>query len=164
MPLDFQKLKDFARKQGANPILADAAIREAEVSLGFAIPGPLRRLYAEVGNGGFGPRYGFYGLSTGTKQFPNESVVNLYTLFRKGDPEDPSFSWPHMLLPVLEWGCAIRSFVDCSIPSLPIVRHDPNAEVPLRFVAEGWHLEEWLQAWLDGYDLWKNERHPGMKP
>jgi hypothetical protein len=157
MPFDFQKLRDSARKQRANPLLPDAAMRDAEVALGFPIPAPLRRLYSEVGNGGFGPGYGFYGLASGTEQFPDENVVYLYTLFRKGDPEDHSFSWPHMLLPVLDWGCAIRSCVDCSTPWLPIIRHDPNVEVPVQFQAEDWHLEEWLQAWLDGYDLYKNE-------
>ncbi len=115
MPLNYQKLKDSARKQNANPLLADLAIRDAEVDLGFPIPAPLRRLYLEVGDGGFGPGYGFYGLASGTEQFPDENVVYLYTLFRKGDPEDPSFSWPHRLLPVLDWGCAIRTCVDCSM-------------------------------------------------
>ncbi len=84
--------------------------------------------------------------------FPDENVVYLFTLFRKGDPEDPAFSWPYMLLPILDWGCAIRSCVDCSTPSLPIIRHDPNVEASLQFQSEGWHFEEWLQAWLDGYD------------
>ena len=157
MPLDFQKLKDSARKQSANPTLSDASIRDAEVALGFPIPAQLRRVYSEVGNGGFGPGHGFYGLDRGTNDFPDESVVYLYILFRKGDPEDPTFSWPHMLLPILDWGCAIRSCVDCSTPSLPIMRHDPNVQFPLQFRAEEWHLEDWLQAWLDGYDLWKNE-------
>ncbi len=157
MPLDLQKLKDMARKQRANPPAPDAAIQDAECVLCFPIPAPLRRLYSEVGNGGFGPGYGFYGLASGTEIFPNENVVYLYTLFRKGDPEDPSFSWPYMLLPVLDWGCAIRSCVDCSTPSLPIIRHDPNIQGPHQFRGEDFHFEEWLQAWLDGYDLWKNE-------
>jgi hypothetical protein len=133
MSLDFQKLKDSARKQRANPPVPDTAKRDAECTLGFPIPAPLRRPYSEVGDGGFGPGYGLYGLASGTEQFPDESVVCLYTLFRKGDPEDPSFAWPYMLLPVLDWGCAIRSCVDCSTPSLPIIRHDPNVEMALQF-------------------------------
>lgn len=157
MPLDFQKLQVSARNQRANSPASDAAIRDAEHKLGFPIPAPLRRLYSDVGNGGFGPGYGFYGLASGTEQFPDESVVYLYTVFRGGDPEDPSFSWPYMLLPVLDWGCAIRSCVDCSTPSLPIIRHDPNIVGPNQFQSENYHFEEWLQTWLDGYDLWKIE-------
>jgi hypothetical protein len=157
MPLNLQKLKDSARNQRAEPPISDTAIRDAECVLGFPIPAPLRRLFSEVGNGGFGPGYGLYGLARGTERHPDESVVYLYTLFRKGDPDDPSFVWPYKLLPVLHWGCAVRSCVDCSTPSLPIIRHDPSNEVAPQFRSENWHLEEWLQAWLDGYDLWKNE-------
>ena len=157
MPLDLQKLTDCARAQRASPPASEAAILAVESAVGFGLPATLRRLYSAVGDGGFGPGYGFYGLASGTENCPTENVVYLYTLFRKGDPEDPSFSWPYMLLPVLDWGCAIRSCVDCSTPSLPIIRHDPNLPKPLQFRNEGWHLEEWLQAWLDGYDLWKNE-------
>jgi len=37
------------------------AVDEAEEAFGFPLPGLLRRLYAEVGNGGFGPGYGIPG-------------------------------------------------------------------------------------------------------
>jgi hypothetical protein len=157
MPLDLKKLKSEALKKGGRGPASESAIQEAERMIGFALPLPLRRIYSEVGDGSFGPGYGFYGLNEGTDLFPSESVSNLYPLFRAGDPEDPSFSWPYMLLPIVDWGCAIRSCVDCSVPSLPIIRHDPNLETALQFHAEGCHFEEWLQAWLDGYDLWKNE-------
>lgn len=30
-------------------------------------------------------------------------------------------------------------------------------KIPLQFRGENFRFEEWLQAWLDGYDLWKNE-------
>ncbi len=157
MPLDLQRLKDSARKQRANPPASEKDLRDSEYALGFSIPEPLRRLYSEIGNGGFGPGYGFYGLIGGTEWHPDESVVYLYNLLRKGDPEDPAFSWPYMLLPILDWGCAIRSCVDCSTPSLSVIRHDPNLDALKQFQNENWHLEEWLQAWLDGYDLWKNK-------
>jgi len=88
MSLDVQKLKESARKQQAHPPAPDGAIRDAEVRLGFAIPAPLRHLYSHIGNGGFGPGHGFYGLASGTELFPDESVVYLYTLFREGDPEN----------------------------------------------------------------------------
>jgi hypothetical protein len=144
MPLNLQKLKDSARKQHANPPASETIIQNAECTLGFRIPVILRRLYSEIGDGGFGPEHGFYGLASGTEKFPDENATCLYILFRKGDSDDPAFSWPYMLLPVLDWSCAIRSCVGCSIPSLPIVRHDPNVEASLQFQNEGWHFEEWL--------------------
>ncbi len=157
MPLDLQKLKEAARKQRVNPPISEVAVGDTECALGFPIPAQLRLLYTEIGNGGFGPRSGFYGLNSGTEHFPNESVVYLYTLFRQGDSEDPSFYWPYRLLPILDWGCEIRSCVDCSTPSLPIIRHDPNVPGTEQFRRENLDLETWLQAWLDGLDLWKVE-------
>lgn len=157
MSLKLQELIDAARAQEARPPLSDAVIRDSERQLGFSIPAAVRRIYSEVGDGGFGPGYGFYSLAEATEDFPDENVVSLYTVFRQGDPEEPSFSWPHMLLPIVDWGCAIRSCVDCSVPSLPIIRFDPNLDSTQQFQPEEWHFEEWLQAWLQGYDLFKNE-------
>src|SRR5690242_3913384 len=36
-----------------------------ERRLGFTLPALLKRLYAEIGNGGFGPGYGLIGLTNG---------------------------------------------------------------------------------------------------
>jgi len=40
-----------------------AALADAEAALGFRLPGLLRTLYVEVGNGGFGPVFGLLPLS-----------------------------------------------------------------------------------------------------
>jgi hypothetical protein len=37
-------------------------LAQAEEQLGFALPALLRRIYLEVGNGGFGPGYGLFAL------------------------------------------------------------------------------------------------------
>ena len=42
-----------------------AAVAEAEELAGRSLPSLLRRLYLEVGNGGFGPGYGLLGLRDG---------------------------------------------------------------------------------------------------
>lgn len=46
------------------PPASPAAVDAAEAALGFAIPQLLRRLYIEVGNGGFGPNYGLEDVPT----------------------------------------------------------------------------------------------------
>jgi hypothetical protein len=138
--------------------ISDADIAEAERRLGFQLPGFLRELYGTVADGGFGPSSGFLPLLTPVPEtkLPNlslpgrDSVVLLYTLFRGGDPEDPSWSWPERLLPVLEWGCAIRSCVDCSSPLLPVVRDEPCVSR----ITESQSLEQWLSDWIAGRDLW----------
>src|SRR5690242_515603 len=46
----------------ALPLATAHDIEQAEAKLGFAIDPLMRRLYTEVGNGGFGPGYGVLGL------------------------------------------------------------------------------------------------------
>lgn len=141
------------------PCISLHQIAEAEARLGFRLPQILRELYTEVADGGFGPKDGFLPLLKPVREVKLanlsvggiESAVELYELFRKGDPEDTSWSWPSGLLPILDWGCAIRSCVDCSTPSLTVVRDEPN----LKRITESANLEDWLKRWLAGEDLWK---------
>ena len=140
------------------PPLSIADIEEAERRLGFPLPELLRELYTEIGDGGFGPSYGLLPLLTPVEEvklmnanLPRiESAIELYILFKKGDPGDPSWLWPDRLLPILDWGCAIRSCVDCSTLSLPIIRDEPY----VRRITESPSFERWLENWLNGLDLW----------
>jgi hypothetical protein len=134
-------------------VVSDAEIAEAERRLGFQLPELLRELYTCVGDGGFGPGYGFLGLIKPVPigDFTGESVVELYEIFRAGDPENPSWSWRERLLPVVDWGCAIRSCIDCSTPALQIFRDEPYVSC----VSESPSFEQWLSDWATGQDLWK---------
>jgi len=44
-------------------------IERCEAALGFPLPELLRRLYAEIGNGGFGPGYGLLPIPNGPTTF-----------------------------------------------------------------------------------------------
>ncbi|MGP3934211.1 SMI1/KNR4 family protein [Nonomuraea sp. KM88] len=44
------------------PVASSEAVAEAEAAIGYPLPSLLRRLYLEVGNGGFGPRGGIIGV------------------------------------------------------------------------------------------------------
>ena len=137
--------KDFAPA-------SERILSSAEQRLGFPLPPLLRLLYSDVSNGGFGPGYGFLPLFPPAAQPSEDSVVVLYEVFRAHDPEEPDWSWPERLLCVCDWGCAIRSCVDCSRPELPMVRFDPNEEE--QFFPEAPNLDGWLEDWLSGNDLW----------
>ncbi len=149
-----ERLRQHTSGQKLPPPVSDADIAEAERRLGFQLPGLLRQLYGTIADGGFGPPYGFLPLLTPVLETKlvnlslpgRESVVQLYTLFRGGDPEDPSWSWPERLLPVLEWGCA-----NCSSPSLTVVRDEPD----VCRITESSSLERWLSDWMAGRDLWE---------
>lgn len=154
-----ERIRKKTEHQRLKPPVSKKDLLEAEHRFGFALPTLLRELYSEIGDGGFGPSYGLLPLITPVPDeklvngsLPGtESVLELYELFRKGDPENPSWSWPDRLIPVLDWGCAIRSCVDCSTQSSQIIRDEPY----VRRVLESSSLELWLSDWLDGKNLWK---------
>jgi hypothetical protein len=63
------------------PALATApaeAVEEAESVIGHRLPLSLMRLYLEVGNGGFGPGYGVFGLTGGHHDHLGQTALDWY--------------------------------------------------------------------------------------
>jgi hypothetical protein len=138
---------------------SEREVLEAEQHLGFALHPLVRRLYLEVGNGGWGPEHGAPGLIGGARpDLPGDGAVAWYSAMRKPDPDDPTWpGWPHGLFPVTHWGCAIWSCVDCILESGEVVRFDPNvagtfSDDPWRgvWLPESPSLSIWLAAVVDG--------------
>ncbi len=137
--------------------LSNADLEASEKSLNFKVPEPLKALYQDFGNGGFGPGYGLIGLSGGACDDQGHDAVKLYELYSGSDPDDPEWQWPRGLLPICHWGCAIYSCVDCISDGYPIVIFDPNMHDESWaqcFVPTERTLESWLGAWTDGVSLW----------
>lgn len=140
------------------PPLAEEIIAEAEQNLGFRLPTTLRRIYAEVGNGGFGPAYGLLGLRGGAINEAKHDVVQLYEAYRRENPKDRHWHWPKGLLPAGHLGCGMYCCVDATNPAGPVTWFEPNAhadgtEWDDSFVLLASSTDEWLLAWLDGNDL-----------
>ncbi|QIQ03521.1 SMI1/KNR4 family protein [Streptomyces liangshanensis] len=152
------------------PCVDSAAVAEAERLLGFGLPPLLVRLYAEVANGGFGPDYTLFPLLG-----EGQTVVSEYGEQRPVQPAEPAGSigpaepeetwdsephWPHGVLPVLEWGCAMYAAVDCLRPDAPVLLFEPNGYVD--DWAEVWFrdapsLSEWLLRWVNGTGWWEED-------
>jgi hypothetical protein len=127
------------------PSPADAAtLDRAERELGFPLPPTLRRIYAEVGNGGFGPWSGL---------LPIERVVADYRELQASVPVGRS--WPNRLLPLVyhdpQYAC-----VDAASEPLRIVDWDPE-ELDERASETRWQrsfretapsLVAWLSEWV----------------
>jgi hypothetical protein len=127
------------------PSPADTAtLDRAERELGFVLPPTLRRIYAEVGNGGFGPESGL---------LPIERVVADYRELEASVPVGRS--WPNRLLPLVyhdpQYEC-----VDAASDSLRIVDWDPQ-ELDERVSEARWRrsftetapsLVTWLSEWV----------------
>ena len=51
-----------------------------EESLGFRLPPLLKRIYTEIGNGGFGPGYGLICMSSGASDSTRKTAPEIYRL------------------------------------------------------------------------------------
>jgi len=146
------------------PVATAASVRAAEAVMGCTLPPLLARVYREVGNGGFGPA-AFVGVEGGYQPF-GVPLGSMYIGFRglrsmkflyQGRVED---RWPRHLLPVFSWPCCIYSCLDCTRPEAPVYTYDANCQdperphVPLPLSKHAESLQEWLELWLDGDDLW----------
>jgi len=139
------------RRRVPNPPVSEESFVALESLLGHPLPRLFRRLYAKIGDGGFGPGYGL---------LPLASVRHEYLRFRR------IYSWwPVALIPILEWGCGIFSCIDLDSPATTVLRYDPDMEEEqtrrvlgsnyiaphLLPEAESFHI--WLEAWLCGRPL-----------
>lgn len=136
------------------PPASAADVDAAEVALGFAIPRLLRRLYTEVGNGGFGPGYGLEGVPTCVSVPGSADIIVLYEMYCcEPPPEYPAHVWPRGLVPLISGGCLSIECVDFLNPPNAVVKYDGGnckLEFPVSDSLEpvAPSLEARLQAWL----------------
>ena len=152
----------WARKDLPAPVTKEELLK-AEETIGFELPGLFKALYSKIANGGFGPGYGLLPLFTRRNgRNTTGGAIDLYARWREADLENeidvveederisqPKFSWPAMLIPLNDRGCAIRSCVDCSKADLPISRSDPGKSLTNCF-KEAPSLKKWLLDSLEG--------------
>jgi hypothetical protein len=126
----------------------DAAIAAAEARLGFALPRPLRRIYTEVADGGFGPGRGLESLA---------ALTQRYLDLRLGDELPRGRGWQTGLLPLI-FDNPVVIAVDTTVDALPVIEWDPDG-LSERASADAWArsfdtvsptLVGWFAAWLDG--------------
>ena len=139
------------------PPYSEANVETSERALGFSVPTLLIDVYRKVGNGGFGPGYGLLGLLDGAVDDQGHDAVKLYQLYSSSCSADPEWKWPHALLPICHWGCAIYSCIDCESEGFPIIIFDPNLQEESWaqcFIKTKRNFESWLGAWASGVKLW----------
>ena len=125
---------------------SDATVAQAEAALGVALPTALRRVYAEVADGGFGPGAGILPLS---------EVVAAYRDLGRADGRLPrNRTWPAGLLPLVEMD---PGFDCCEAATGRIIAWDPeelaehSSEDRFRrsFREVFASVEAWLGEWVD---------------
>lgn len=146
-------MSDWRETKVFPPVSADQ-IAAAEKRLGFALPELLREIYMRVGNGGFGPGYGFIGIERGATDDLGRTVEQIYERALHSQPRNLNQPWPQNLLPCCYYGCAIYFCVDCSSPRAPVHYFEPNLRgdgpfgAVLQLQCES--LEACLRSWLHG--------------
>jgi hypothetical protein len=118
---------------------SEAEIAAAEAALGRPLPPALRRLYAEIADGEFGPGEGL---------FPLECIVEDYDELTSGPMGPQGQPWPANLLPIAD-----GHFVDAD--SGAVIGWDPDEMLKgekmawdRAFKREAESLPAWLEQWL----------------
>ena len=134
---------DFAdrRHRELGPPASADAIEAAERKMGCHFHHFHRRLFREVGNGGFGPGDGLIGIPGGSLDVEERSVIELRRGLFSGHEKALS------VVPLCDWGCGIWSCIDCETGVILSM-----SESGLRGLKQGLH--SWLEDWISGVNLW----------
>ena len=153
-----QKFPDLLARPGQPlpPAASRKAVKDAETLMGFPLPAFLKRLWTEVGNGGFGPGYGLFEVDVAPASDLNMSIPTVYLQ----SIADESYSWPRKLVLICEWGCAYYSAIDCSTSDGEIVNLLGESELK----RTGSSFAQWMQDWVDDVDLWQRDFSNGPTP
>jgi len=131
------------------PAVASAeALAALETAIGAPLPPFLRRVYAEVADGGFGPGGGLLGAA---------AAGAAYGRMRDGTELPRGRTWPDGLLPVVERDPGYYC-VDCTSPEGRVVDWDPEELAEFSgekafaasFSQEAPSVEAWLESWVGG--------------
>lgn len=142
-----------ARERGlleSLPPLVPASVEDvdrAEEAIALPLPRLLRRLYLEIGNGGFGPGDGIMGVEGGAiGEMGNLVQTNVAYLDEPGYRQDV----PDGLLWFHDWGCVIASLIDCHTPDGLIWHWDPNQDSGEQLKPTSMNLADWFTHWIAG--------------
>jgi hypothetical protein len=160
LSMNEEQLIEAIRRRAANPatrtdIVAEprevaapitrADIEAAEHKLGFALHPLHRRLFEEVGNGGFGPGDGLIGLPGGALDVHGHSLLELRGIVLRIEPGSSSAT---PVVPLCDWGDAIWSCIDCETGAVLSVDE-------FGIKAIGQTIHPWLEDWVAGVSLFR---------
>lgn len=138
------------------PVASVPQLERTEGLLGFPLPLVLRRIYLEVGNGGFGPECGLLGIEGDAddgagctlvqKWFDAREDVLLHPRLKKLRPD-------YRFLPCVYCGCAVYLCLSGEFPEGPMWLYDQGARSRAKkFGVQTFTFSALLRLWLDRRD------------
>lgn len=129
--------------------IGDMEVGRIEAVLGFALPPFLRRLYSQVGDGGFGPGLdvAIPGYDAGLL-WPLSRSASVYGASQMSSEDLPA--WPRQMLPVATLGGDYDVAVDCLGPDHPVLVWDADLGSDDAWVVLADCMERWMADWLNG--------------
>jgi hypothetical protein len=129
-------------------------LTKLEKKIGLTLPSVIKQLYLELGNGDFGPDYGFFLLEEvdGNKKI---TLDQAYQELHQAKIKDWDWELSKLLVPFLYWGADIYSLVDCGDPNGAVYVLDEN----LKDEKTTWQscvwkhcgsILDWLKKWSEG--------------
>lgn len=140
------------------PRLTMVEVEHAERKLGHRLPHLLRRIYTEIGDGGFGPDGGLASLVP--RPVPHWPVENWPCATTIHD-ERPGWGPPASWFFLTGGGCTMEWYVSLIAVDHPVLLWDADGWEPdwgqdphegLRYAAPS--LRHWLWTWADGGNVW----------
>jgi hypothetical protein len=122
------------------PRISAADLADAERQLGFTLHPLHRRLFEEIGNGGFGPGNGLLGLPGGYADDEGRSVLELRELLGV-DADHPRL--PDGVLPLCDFGCGVWACLDETTGHV-LTAHEGG------LTDTGQNFADWLADWVHG--------------
>jgi len=148
---------DAPREPMFPPVTA-TDVEAAEQVVGRPLPELLRRIYTEVGNGGFGPDTGLAALTTG--QRGPRHVADwpcAVTIHQRNREAGLPASWLHLVY----GGCTMQWHVSLLAADNPVLLYDTDGWVPawgqdphdgIRHATAS--LRQWWWTWANGGSVW----------
>ncbi len=136
--------------------------KQLEEQLGFLLPSALQQLYLTLGNGHFGPDYGFFLLASEVTS-KKLTLWEAYQTVQQEKIVDWDWQLPALSVPFLYWGADIYSIIDTSTPNYAVYVLDLNLKKTHSTWQECYWLHcttffEWVQKWAkdeaSGRSLW----------
>lgn len=144
--------------EGPFPALTESEVEHAEQKIGYRLPELLRRIYTEIGDGGFGPDGGLASLTEGRR--PPGYLADWHCALTV----HPQRSWwgpPRSWFFLTGGGCSMEWYVSLTAVDHPVLLWDAEGWEPdwgqdphdgLRYAASS--LRHWLWTWADGGNVW----------